>query len=197
MSVTFRPTPTLESEHELGHHLECTAHPRQDRREFATYDLAVAGRGDHGEYCRDEFCSPEAVYPVTRRVGDTEPDLDVSSVNAVTLLRALGFLPELGADDIHVRALDQDEEIAPAPPPDCDRGQDMRCGECGAEDMLGRVDLALALAPADPGMPWHGLNAAGTVIDCGRRPGYLQDRLHALREVAVFASERGRDVWWS
>ncbi|MBW0101529.1 hypothetical protein [Pseudonocardia sp. KRD291] len=196
MSVTFRPSPTRESERELGHHLACTAHPCQDLREFASYDLAVAGIAEHNRHCRDQYCTPDAVYPVTRRVGDSEPDLNVSSSNAMVVLRALGFLPEIGADDVHVQSLDE-EDIGPAPVPGDADGEDPRCGQCPAEDMLGRVDLALALAPADAGMPSRDLNTAGTVIDCGRRPGYLQDRLHALRAVAVFAHERGRDVWWS
>lgn len=97
----------------------------------------------------------------------------------------------------NARPLDDDDEIGPGPAPECSRGEDMRCGQCDAQDMLARLDLALALAPSDPGMPWRSLNTAGTVIDCGRRPGWLQERLHALREVAVFAHERGRDVCWS
>lgn len=63
--------------------------------------------------------------------------------------------------------------------------------------MLGRVELALALAPADAGLPARALNQAGTVIDCGRTTGYLQDRLHELRTVTEYAQRQGRDVCWA
>ncbi|MEV1294894.1 hypothetical protein [Pseudonocardia sp. NPDC049635] len=62
--------------------------------------------------------------------------------------------------------------------------------------MLGRVELALALAPPDAGVPMHELNTAGTVVHCGRPAGYLQDRLTVLREVALFARAQARAVIW-
>ena len=54
--------------------------------------------------------------------------------------------------------------------------------------------VALALHPADEGVPWH--TASTNVIDCGRRPGYLHDRLTALREVALHAQSSRRRVDW-
>lgn len=57
-------------------------------------------------------------------------------------------------------------------------------GELPADDFAGRVLMALALTPTDEGVPAYG---DGRWMECGRRPGYLQDvlgRLHALAEAA-------------
>jgi hypothetical protein len=81
-------------------------------------------------------------------------------------------------------------------------------GQCDAEDFHARVLLALALAPADAGMPSRVLlpgETAGpflvadggpTFIDGGRRPGWLQDHLTMLIEVAEIARLTGQPVSW-
>lgn len=188
MSVTFCPDPPAGGPVELGARIECSAYPPSDRRCFAAYDDAVVGLADHHRYCTDPDCGEHAYRPfvVVHYSTDTEPSLTVSNRHAMLLLRALGLVTELGADDVH--------EPAPAAPrPEQDTPL---VGDLAAEQMLGRVELALALAPADAGVPVRDLNTAGTVVDCGRRAGYLQDRLRVLREVAVFARERARDVVW-
>lgn len=113
MSITFYPEPTPESGRILGHHLACPAQPHQDRRRFTSHEQASAGLVDHHQHCRHELCGPDQpseAYIVTEHAGDDEPELNVSTSNAALLLRALGFAPELGADDVHVRPLDADHD---------------------------------------------------------------------------------------
>ena len=191
MSVTFCPAPPAGGPIELGASLECPAYPPTDRRYFADYDAAVAGLADHRRYCTDPDCGEHADRPfvVVHYSTDTDPSLNISNRNAMLLLRALGLVAELGAADVH----EPPPGAAAAPPPDADTPL---VGELTAEQMLGRAELALALAPADAGVPVRDLNTAGTVLDFGRRAGYLQDRLHVLREVALFARDQARDVIW-
>ncbi|MEW1639334.1 hypothetical protein AB0469_35430 [Streptomyces sp. NPDC093801] len=59
-------------------------------------------------------------------------------------------------------------------------GFDELAGDADAEDFLGRVLVALALAPVDAGRP---STAEGNFIDCGRTAGYTQRRLDELREL--------------
>ncbi|MBC3189467.1 hypothetical protein H7X46_00080 [Pseudonocardia sp. C8] len=189
MGVTFMPAPPPGGPVEQGASILCAAHPPQDRRYFADHETALAGLADHRRFCSDPDCGEHAYRPfvVVHYSTDSEPRLDVGIRNAMLLLRALGLVAELGADDVHTSP----PGAGPAPDEDTPL-----VGELPAEQLLGRVELALALAPADPGVPTHALNAAGTVVDCGRPAGYLQDRLGDLREVALFARDQDRDVIW-
>ena len=185
------PAPPAEGPVEQGACIVCAAQPPQDRRLFADYETALAGLADHRRFCTDTDCGEHAYRPfvVVHSSTATEPSLDVSVRNAMLLLRALGLVPEFGADDVH--------EPPPGGPPAPAPGEDTPLGgELPAEQMLGRVELALALAPADAGVPGRNLNAAGTVVDFGRPAGYLQDRLSVLRELALFARDQARDVIW-
>lgn len=171
----------------------CPAHPPQDQRHFADYAAAVSGLGDHPRFCTEPYCgAPEAydAFVVVHDSTEHEPSLDVCNINARLLLRALGLAADLGADDVH------EPHPGDAPPPPPPEEDTPLVGELPAEQMLGRVELALALAPADLGLPVRNLNAAGTVVDFGRAEGYLQDRLTDLREVTLYARARQRDVVW-
>ncbi|MBP2371681.1 hypothetical protein [Pseudonocardia parietis] len=190
MGVTFCPGAPADGPQEWGASIVCPAHPPQDQRYFADYDAAVAGLADHLRFCTDPYCGDPVAYGafvVVHYSTDQEPSLEVSSVNARLLLRALGLAAELGADDVR--------EPAPggAPPPLPEEPNPL-IGSLTAEQMLGRVELALALAPPDPGLPARDLNA--TNYDFGRVEGYLQDRLAHLREIALYAREHQRDVVW-
>ena len=67
---------------------------------------------------------------------------------------------------------------------------------------------ALAISPEDAGVPAHRLvpgestifgpvaEFGATFIDCGRREGYLQERLVQLEEVATAALRAGKKVSW-
>lgn len=71
-------------------------------------------------------------------------------------------------------------------------------GETTAEDLLGRVLLAQALLNVtvddEDGRPEV---RDGNWIECGRRPGYLADKLALLREIATWAHEHHVAIWWS
>lgn len=185
MSVTFRSEPNELSFIALDHRLVCTALHPTDRRVFTTYAEAVAGIPDHRRLCTDPFCEEGTPFVVARTAADDEPTVETTSVNARLLLRALGLVPDIGADAITTDAPDQHGDPG---------GTDDLVGACDSGELLDRIDLALALHPADAGIPWH--TTRGNVIDCGRPPGYLHDRLAALREVAAYAQSSRRRVDW-
>jgi len=71
-------------------------------------------------------------------------------------------------------------------------------GEMDARDFLGRVLLALAVEPQDSGIPAHEVPTGGPRwIDCGRREGYVQERLTNLHDLAQHAIKDGKPVLWS
>ncbi|MFI9507206.1 hypothetical protein [Nocardia sp. NPDC052566] len=62
-------------------------------------------------------------------------------------------------------------------------------------DFLGRVLIALGVAPADEGMPAYEL--APRWIEFGRRPGHLQAKLEELRDLAQWATGHNRTlIFW-
>lgn len=69
-------------------------------------------------------------------------------------------------------------------------------GTTTGPDFLGRVLLAIALLDVsadDEGRPDR---VDGRAVDCGRRPGYLAERLADLHDLAVWTVERHADVEW-
>lgn len=95
--------------------------------------------------------------------GGSRNDVNVSNANAREILSALGY----DARDI--------------------------AGDDAADTFLGRVVLALGLAPTDPGRP---AVQDGNVIDCGRAPGYLQTRLRELHTLAQSAVRSRQHIYW-
>lgn len=125
----------------------------------AEYDTH-GGRTGHLAECGDEFC--EAMLMSIEAVEeDPSPYLGVSYSNARHLLNLLGYGPETSAIG----------------------------GSDNAEAFLGRVLAALAVNPADAGIP------SSTAAN-GRPEGYSEICLERLHEVATFAVSRGRDVQW-
>lgn len=113
-------------------------------------------------------------------VDDNELDVNMSNVNAKTLLSTLG----LGEDN-----LDRD-------PFSCEE----LVGTSDAESFLGRVLMAEAVSPEDEGIPVNQLpseEGKARVFDGGRMPGYIQMRLSELRELAQWCNEHGFDVAWA
>jgi hypothetical protein len=101
---------------------------------------------------------------------DADPSVNMSNTNAYLLLSSLGF-----GDD------------APA------------YGSVSADDFLGRVLMALAVAPQDEGIPSYQVTGNGisaTYYEGGRSSGYIQHRLDQLRTVAEFARANNTDVSW-
>ena len=175
MSVTF--APAIDPDAPVVWFLECADGVRRDERTGSYTE--VAGRIEpHTLTCEDEDCR---IYgPSLDIVGDGSPAVNMTNVNARLVLDALGLPFEDGT------------------------------GALDAEDFWGRVLMALAIAPEDAGMPRHQLVAGdvaplfgevreggATFIECGRREGYLQDKLRELVEVARWASTVGREVTWA
>jgi hypothetical protein len=111
-------------------------------------------------------------------------ELDVCNANARFLLEALGFgspTEEYGDDG----------SVLPGVYVEL-------CGSTTPDDFLGRVLMALAVAPEDPGIPAQDVSSPGSarVVDFGRRAGYLQDRLANLLSIVTFAKERNLDICW-
>jgi hypothetical protein len=79
-----------------------------------------------------------------------------------------------------------------------DHGDPYQGGEIRADELLARIAASAELDPPDLGRESSVDDEPGhaTMIDCGRRPGYLQDRLLDLRRVALEAERRGVGVTW-
>lgn len=61
-------------------------------------------------------------------------------------------------------------------------------GTVDPADFLGRVLLAIAVSPTDAGVPTYETPGTGPQwIECGRREGYLHEKLTVLRSLAEWA----------
>lgn len=113
--------------------------------------------------------------------GQEVPWVSATSVNARHLLRLLGLLPGLGADDV-VAAGDPDPGQRPA------ANEDDLWGRETSEQFLGRTLLALA-APASAGVPAYA--ARPRTVDCGRRSDYDERQIGQLHGLAKWAQAHG------
>lgn len=66
-------------------------------------------------------------------------------------------------------------------------------GVLTGEEFAAAVTQARVLTPQDAGVP---ATTYGMVHDCGRDPGYAQERLDQLQEVGNFAWDKGISVIW-
>ena len=66
-----------------------------------------------------------------------------------------------------------------------------------ADAFLGRVLMAMAVSPEDAGVPAHTAVDNARWIECGRRPGYVQERLEQRHALAEFAKGLGAEVCWT
>ena len=170
MSITFAPEQTAADvlgfrvHHSLGGDFDGAP---AGEKVHASHGDALGALAAHNESCRDELCLMYGgtVDPV---MALDVPDVNVSNANAALLLDALGF----GGEDMW--------SIPPLT----------------AEDFRDRVIVAMSFSLVDEGVPAYASTAPGraTVIECGRRPGYLQDQLERLLEVADSAAARSRAV---
>lgn len=74
-------------------------------------------------------------------------------------------------------------------------------GEIDAAALIARIRAVGRVRPVDPGTPTVEGGGPGTGqchwVEVGRRPGYLNDRLGDLLQVAEHAQTLGRTVSWS
>ncbi|MFD7559763.1 hypothetical protein ACFV9E_35235 [Streptomyces sp. NPDC059835] len=135
----------------------------------ATYDAARAAYPDEPFLAELPGCEyPGRCHPFIIGLdpaGDV-PEVNLANSNARRVLDALGLAGELG-------------DLA---------------GSTAAEDFLGRCLMALALEPADAGVPPV---QDGGFVDCGRPVGYLQARLTELHALAAWCADQGRSVSWA
>lgn len=78
-------------------------------------------------------------------------------------------------------------------------GLDTGCGTIPTNDFNARLTMAAAVEPYDQGIaPTVSTTPfGGTSVYCGRRTGYLQDRLRDFQAVVAWAQEHERDITWS
>lgn len=72
-------------------------------------------------------------------------------------------------------------------------GEALEIGEADPAEFLGRVVLALGLAPTDPGRPEI---VEGRTIHCARPAGYRDQRLRELHDLATAAQAAGEPILW-
>jgi len=204
MSVTF----TAELSAITGYTFECGVHDNgitahrfgtfADAEAFLIAEMDANGCTGHLAVCGDEFCQEDRMFILALEEAPA-PEVNVSVFNAVHMLGLLG-----------IETTNEHGEI------------DL-CGSMSGEDLMGRVLMASAVNPADAGVaasavryqdgestPMSVAEATSTsavavaveqrsltVIDCGRREGYSEDRLADLRELAQFCITTGRTVQWA
>lgn len=172
MSVDFAPT-YVEGD-VTGHRLVCEDLDEEIGRE-SSYSDALRVSRLHSQTC-DACADLDGcfIYEIT-----SVPRLIVSSANGAELLRVLGLQPEVEVID---GLFYQNSE-----------------GSVSAQDFLGRVLMAQGVAPSDPGIPWHDDSRPGgaRVIQCGRCPEYVDEKLIELEAIAQWAIAHGRNVQWS
>jgi len=180
MSVTISATMGPITEHRIGcGNPFCTN--RMTDHTFATWaeanaflqaELDTHGCTGHLAVCGDDIC--EATRMQIHFIEEApSPSVGCSEFNAQHLLAILGF--------------EADEH-----------GHISRCGTEDAQKFLGRVLMATAVNPADAGVPSTSARGEGgmLMIEGGRREGWTEDYLEALREVAEFAIAHGRQITW-
>lgn len=122
----------------------------------------------HFDGCEDELCL--FYIPSITYIDGTENmrSVNVSNTNARDILEVLGY------------------------------EQDELCGSATSDDFMGRILIALAIAPesAERVTEVSRSNYGSTIINCGRDAGYIQDRLTDLLDVVSDASNAGMGIYW-
>lgn len=186
MSITFSPEPGAPTGFRVG----CSC-PDNQGPVFGTYADAEAFYTKHdllnttipevlvgceylGQegYCEMGHCFIKATY------AEDAPKLNMANGNAIVVLEALGLLGEV-----------TDTSFGPVPD---------ACGSMDAESFLGRVLAAEVMSVGDPGTETETVAEKGraTMVMCGRSEGYVDTKLSALREIALWAQARGVQVQW-
>lgn len=169
MSVTFSIAPSVLIEDKWV--LECDCGYKKSEQQYASHEEAVASLETVEKLlCGDDYCAASGMHVTFAPQEGDDLSINLSNMNARVVMESLGY--------------SNDEQIA--------------FGDATGEDFLGRILTALALAPEDEGMPSYADEKEGqaTMIYCGRRPGYLQERLEQLRALAEFSVATGRQIQW-
>jgi hypothetical protein len=179
MSVTFTPANT---DHAVRTFL-LTCNAQGQLGEWTGLDNAYTEAHAHALVCNHHLCRDYGAD--VDEITDGPGEINLNQANAKRVLCALGYVTgaELAAD-----------EDAPTVLGIRFTGLDMY-GQDAAESFLGRVLLALAVSPADEGMPAH--EVAHNVTEGGRGAGYLQRVLADLHELAAYCATQGTDVAWA
>lgn len=194
MSVTF----TTSMSDITGFTLDCGVHDNgttdhrfgtfADAEAFLRAELDAHGCTGHLAVCGDEFCEGSRMF-IHAIEEAPAPQVNVSNINAKHLLTLLGSEPLNEYGDVDL------------------------CGGMSGADFMGRILMAIAIAPTDEGTPTYedtyvdGHEAPSeeggalavktmTVVMCGRREGYSEGRLEELRQLAEFSIATGRDIQW-
>lgn len=165
-------TTTFSPEYRIADHAGFTVrHVNGDAAspQVDAYEEALSLLTEHNATCGNQDC---AVYggSIQRETLVELPELNVSNANAAILLTALGL----------------------------DAAEAMSYGlSLDPKDALGRLLVAQALigcTTVDAGVPATVEKRAGggSLIDCGRAPGYVSARLGALAEIVDFCVAHDR-----
>lgn len=184
MSVTFFTDAPL-----IGYRVECGDGQPVDTRIWPFTMTKADIDAAHLETCLDVMCHDYGGGIVEPVHAVDVPAVNVSNSNALFILGLLGYVDTMGADVEYLA----DTEHTPELVPECPE----IAGEDTAEAFLGRVVMALALAPEDAGVPAYTVGGGTNVIDCGRRPGYSQDVLTLLHDLAEIAHDHNWPVRWA
>ena len=167
MSVSF--TSDRKSTH-IGYHISCYAYGSENAwRSEVSFDKDLLLKNHNLEHINNTDCDFVGDTNHLTKSYDTcqDPTVQLSNNNASYLLEALGIT---------------NQELY---------------GQLPADDMLGRILLAIAVAPEDPGIPAHNLPSSGAVlINCGRPEKYLQNKLTQLRDLVDFAKIHNSNISW-
>lgn len=185
MSVTFYPE-LGPVDHYTVECINCDATQNFSTHEAAyTLHAAIREGTAHIDGCTQEpyRCQDGGIMYEVEALGVT-PTVNVASSHAVDILEVLGLTSR------H-EPIETDGHTALNIP-----GDDL-CGSLPAQDFLGRILMALAVAPESAERPAYAAVGASHVTSCYRRAGYLQSKLHELHEVAQFCHTHDRPIIWA
>lgn len=155
-----------------------------DEEFSARWDAARDRLGERPDECVGYICT-------SGEFRDEPPSMGLSNANAYDVLRTLGLCETRDPDTVVAGLSDRDP---------LQTADDVQlAGTEPVEQFRGRVLLALAVAPTDTGIPSRSRGGDGyaTIVDCGRAPGYLQERLGQLLTLCDHAARGGHDIIWS
>jgi hypothetical protein len=169
VSITFHPA--LDESDITGYQITCWEEDHQHDTVYATYDEASLAYLDL--VAADHATLGDCLIVIVWADGLGDQELNLANRNACDLLEVLGLT-------------DDDDDEFPW------------CGSIEADDLLGRILIADAIAP-DPELPSYTIvgQGGGVNVDLGRPAGYLHTKLNLLAELARWCKDHGREVVWN